>query len=181
MEHTTRQLTWLPLKVQCHGKQKQEDKQIQRGERERTTKHEAKTWFSSDIKQEWLQKDILEGVLNMDCIVDDIIESKLIFFTRDNGNAVVQGNVLFLKRWVQCNPNQFVMTPNSSVLDEVQSHFPHPTRQVACLTLGNYRDSQIYTTLIQRNTNLSTGARGKLHGGHNILRKERVPRILLKM
>ena len=26
---------------------------------------------------------------------------------------------------VQCNPNQFEMTPNSPVLDEVQSHFPH--------------------------------------------------------
>ena len=36
----------------------------------------------------------------MDCIVDDIIESMLIFFTRDNGNAVVQGNVLFLRRCI---------------------------------------------------------------------------------
>ena len=82
---------------------------------------------------------------------------------------------------VQCNPNQFEMTPDSPVLDVMQSPFPHPTRQVACLTLGNYRDSLIYTSLIQRNTNLSTGARGKLHGGHIISRKERVPRILLKM
>ena len=82
---------------------------------------------------------------------------------------------------VQCNPNQFEMTPNSPVLEEVQSHFPHPTGQVACLTFGNYRDSLIYTSLIQRNTNLSTGARGKLHGRHIISRKERVPRILLKM
>ena len=82
---------------------------------------------------------------------------------------------------VQCNPNQFEMSPNSPVLDEVQSHFPDPTRQVACLTLGNYRDSLIYTSLIQRNTNLSTGARVKLHGRHIISRKERVPRILLKM
>ena len=82
---------------------------------------------------------------------------------------------------VQCNANQFKLTPDSPVLDEVQSPFPHPTRQVACVTLGNYRDSQIYTSLIQRNTNLSTGARGKLNGHHIISRRERVPRILLKM
>ena len=82
---------------------------------------------------------------------------------------------------VQCNPSQFEMTPDSPVLDVVQSPFPHPTRQLACVTLGNYRDSLIYTSLIQRNTNLSTGARGKLHGLHIISRRERVPRILLKM
>ena len=37
---------------------------------------------------------------------------------------------------VQCNANQFELTPESPVLDVVQSPFPHPTRQVACLTLG---------------------------------------------
>ena len=82
---------------------------------------------------------------------------------------------------VQCNPNQFEMTPDSPVLDVVQQPFPQPTRQVSFVTLGNYRDSLIYTSLIQRNTNLSTGARGKLHGHHIISRREWVPRILLKM
>ena len=48
----------------------------------------------------------------------------------------------------QCNPNQTKMTPDSPVLDLVQSPIPHPTRQVACLTLGNYRDSLIYTSQI---------------------------------
>ena len=35
----------------------------------------------------------------MDCI-RDIIESTLMFFKRDNGNAVLQENVLFLKRCI---------------------------------------------------------------------------------
>ena len=49
---------------------------------------------------------------------------------------------------VWCNPNQFEMTPDSSVLDLMISVVPHPTRQVACLTLGNYRYSLIYTSQI---------------------------------
>ena len=46
------------------------------------------------------------------------------------------------------NPNQFEMTPDSPVLDLMQSPIPRPTRQVACLTLGNYRDSLIYMSEI---------------------------------
>ena len=49
---------------------------------------------------------------------------------------------------VRCNPKQFEMTPVSPVLDLVQSAIPHHTRQVACLTLGNYSDSLIYTSQI---------------------------------
>ena len=49
---------------------------------------------------------------------------------------------------VRCNRNQFEMIPDSAVLDLVQSPVPHPTRQVACLTLGNYRDSLIYPSQI---------------------------------
>ena len=81
---------------------------------------------------------------------------------------------------VQCNPNQIEMTPESPVLDIVQSPIPHPTREVACLILFNYRDFLIYTYQIYRNTNLRTGTRGKIHGRHIISRRERVPRILLK-
>ena len=44
---------------------------------------------------------------------------------------------------VRCNPKQFEMMPNSPVLDLVQSTVPNPTRDVACLTLGNYSDSLI--------------------------------------
>ena len=49
---------------------------------------------------------------------------------------------------VRCNPKQFEMTPDSPVLDLVQSPVPHPTRHVACLTLGNYSDSLIYPSQI---------------------------------
>ena len=49
---------------------------------------------------------------------------------------------------VWCNPNQFEMTPDSPVLDLVQSPVPYYTRQVACLILGNYRDSLIYPSPI---------------------------------
>ena len=42
---------------------------------------------------------------------------------------------------VQCNPDQLAMMPDTSVLDLEQSPFPHHTRQVASLTLGNSRDS----------------------------------------
>ena len=81
---------------------------------------------------------------------------------------------------VRCNPNQFEMTPDSPVWDQVQSPIPLPTRQVACLNFGNYRDSLIYPSHIKMNTNSSTGTRVKLHGRHIISRRERVPRILLK-
>ena len=49
---------------------------------------------------------------------------------------------------VRCNPKQFEMTPDSPVLDIVQSPVSHPSRQVACLTLVNYRDSLIYPSPI---------------------------------
>ena len=49
---------------------------------------------------------------------------------------------------IWCNPNQFEMTPKYPVLDRVQSPIPHPTRQVACLTLGNYKHSLIYPSQI---------------------------------
>ena len=46
------------------------------------------------------------------------------------------------------NPNELEMTPESPVLDLVQSLVPHHTRQMASLTLGNYRDSLRYPSLI---------------------------------
>ena len=45
---------------------------------------------------------------------------------------------------IWCKPNQFKVTPENPVLDLVQFPIPHPTRQVACRNLGNYRDSLIY-------------------------------------
>ena len=42
---------------------------------------------------------------------------------------------------VRCIPNQLEMLPDSPVLDLEQSPVPYHTRQVACLILGNSRDS----------------------------------------
>ena len=81
---------------------------------------------------------------------------------------------------VRCNPKQFEMTPDTPVLDLVQSPVLHPTRHVACLTLGNYSDSLIHPSKIKKNTSFSTGTRGKLHGSHIISRREQIPKILLK-
>ena len=49
---------------------------------------------------------------------------------------------------VWCNPNQLEMTPGSALLDLVQTPIPQHTRQVSCLTLGNYRDSLRYPSQI---------------------------------
>ena len=42
---------------------------------------------------------------------------------------------------VRCITNQLEMMPDCPVLDLEQSAVPHNTQQVACLTLGNCRDS----------------------------------------
>ena len=49
---------------------------------------------------------------------------------------------------VRCIPNHLDMIPNSPVLDLEQSPIPHHTRQVACLTSGNSRDSLRHTSQI---------------------------------
>ena len=41
----------------------------------------------------------------------------------------------------QCIPNQLEMTADSPLLDLEKTPVPHHTRQVACRTLGNSRDS----------------------------------------
>ena len=81
---------------------------------------------------------------------------------------------------VLCNSNQLEMTPECPVLDLEQSPIPHHRRQVSCLTLGNTRDILRHPSQIYSNTNFSRGTRGKHHGCHIILRRERIPRILLK-
>ena len=81
---------------------------------------------------------------------------------------------------VRCIPNQLEMMPNSPVLGLEQSPVPHHTREGACPTLGNARDSLRHPSQIQRNTKFSTGPRGKLHGRHIFSRREQIARILLK-
>ena len=81
---------------------------------------------------------------------------------------------------VRCSPNQFEMTTNSPALAAEQCPHSHHTEELAWLPLGNYRDSLRHPSHVYRNTNFSTGTRGKLHAAHIISRIEQIPRILLK-
>ena len=80
----------------------------------------------------------------------------------------------------RCSPNQLEMTTNSPVLASEQCRVPHRTGQLAWLPLGNSRDSMRHPSQVYRNTNFSTGTRGKLHAPHIVLRRDLISRILLK-
>ena len=80
----------------------------------------------------------------------------------------------------RCSPNQLEMTTNSPALASQQCPIPHHTGQLAWLPLGNSRDSLRHPSQVYRNTNFSTGTRGKLHAPHIISRRELIPRIQLK-
>ena len=80
----------------------------------------------------------------------------------------------------RCSPNHLEMTTNSPALASEQCPIPHHTEQWAWLTLGNSRDSLRHPSQVYRNTNFSTGTRGKLHAPHIISRRELIPKILLK-
>ena len=80
----------------------------------------------------------------------------------------------------QCIPNQLEMTTNSPALASDQCPVPHHTGQLALLPLGNSRDSMRHPSQVYRNTNFSTGTRGKLHAPHIVSRRELILRILLK-
>ena len=76
--------------------------------------------------------------------------------------------------------NQLEMMTDSPALSSEQSPVPHHTAQVASLPLGNYQDPLRHPSQVYRNTNFSTGTRGKLHAPHILWRRELIPRILLK-
>ena len=80
----------------------------------------------------------------------------------------------------RCSPNQLEMTTNSPALPSEQCHIPHHTGQLACLPLGNSRDSLRHPSQVYRNTNFSTGTREKRYAPHVISRRELIPSILLK-
>ena len=80
----------------------------------------------------------------------------------------------------RCSPNHLEMTTNSPALASEQCSVPHHTEQLARLPLGNSRDSLKHTSQVYKYTNFSTGTRGKPHEYHIILRRELIPRILLK-
>ena len=68
----------------------------------------------------------------------------------------------------QGRPNQLEIQPGSLSLAPKQFPVPHHTRQVALLPSGNYRDSLRKASQVYRNTNFSTGTRGKLHATHHL-------------
>ena len=78
------------------------------------------------------------------------------------------------------SPNHLEIMPDFPVLTPEQFPVPHHTGQVALLPLGNSRDSQRHPSQVYKNTNFSTETRGKLHAPHLGLRRELIPRILLK-
>ena len=80
----------------------------------------------------------------------------------------------------RCSPNQLEMMTNSPVLASEQCSIAHHTGQLASLPLVKYRDSLRHPSQVYRNTNFSTGTRGKLHAPHIVSRRELIPRILLK-
>ena len=78
------------------------------------------------------------------------------------------------------SPNQLDMMTNSPVFPSEQCPIPHHTGQLAWHSLGNSRDSLRHPSHVYRNTNFSTGTRGKLHAPYIVSRREMIPRILLK-
>ena len=80
----------------------------------------------------------------------------------------------------RCSPNQLEMMTNSPTLVSEQCPIPYHTGQLAWLPLGNSRDSLRHPSQVYRNTNFSTGTRGKLHAPL-VSRREMIPRILLKV
>ena len=79
----------------------------------------------------------------------------------------------------QGSPNHLKIMPDSTVLTPEQFPVPPHTGQVALLPLGNSRDSLRQASQVYRNTNFSTGTRGKLHEPHITWRRKLIPRILL--
>ena len=80
----------------------------------------------------------------------------------------------------QGSPNHLKIMPDSTVLTPEQFPVPPHTGQVALLPLGNSRDSLRHPSQVYRNTNFSTGTRGKLHALDLVSRRELISRILLE-
>ena len=80
----------------------------------------------------------------------------------------------------QCCPNKLEMMTNSPAMASEQCPIPHHTGQLAWLTLGNSKDSLRHPSKVYSNTNVSTGTQGKLHALHMVLKRELIPRSLLK-
>ena len=79
----------------------------------------------------------------------------------------------------RCSPNDLETMTNYQALASEQCPIPHHTGQLAWLPLSNSRVSLRHPSRVYRNTNFSTGTRGKLHAPHIVSRRELIPRILL--
>ena len=77
----------------------------------------------------------------------------------------------------RCGLNYLEMTTNPPALASEQCPIAHYTGQYYWLPLGNSRDSLRHRSQVYRNTNFSTGTRGKLHVPHIISRRELIPRF----
>ena len=62
-----------------------------------------------------------------------------------------------------CIPNQLEIMSNCSALAIEHCAIPDQPGQLAWLPLGNSRDSLRHPSQVYKNTNFSTGTRGKLH------------------
>ena len=77
----------------------------------------------------------------------------------------------------RCIPNQLEMTTNSLSLASEKYPVPHHAGHLAWLPLCNSRDSLRQPSQDYRNTNFSTGTRGKLHAPHIVLIRELIAKI----
>ena len=80
----------------------------------------------------------------------------------------------------RCSPNQLEMMTNFPALASEQCPVPNHIGQLACLPLGNSRDSLEHPSQVYRKANFSSGIRRKLHALHIVSRRELIHRILLK-
>ena len=80
----------------------------------------------------------------------------------------------------RCSRNQPEMMTNSPALASEQCPVPHHSAHLAWLPLGNSRDSLRYPSQVYRNTNFSTGIRGKLHAHNIVSRRELIQKGSVK-
>ena len=73
----------------------------------------------------------------------------------------------------RCSPNQLEMTTNSPALASEQCPIPHHIGHLAWLPLANSGDSLRLPSQVNRNTNFSTGSRGRaMHPYHRKMRAD---------
>ena len=118
------------------------------------------------------------------CPIKQVRPLDLIDATTESPREISQKSGRTLMSLLECeiargSANQLEINPDFPALAQEQIPVPKHTQQVASLPLGNYRYSLRQMSKVYRNTNFSTGNRGKLHAHQIVLRRELIPRILL--